>query len=134
MTDELREALKRLPAAVSRSVAEMPDRSSPEDWPEAMLVTQDELTEIVEREIEKLLESLQSPTPAPEERETLEQPHADEFVPSITTNETAEPRCPYCGGNDKDMPCAYPSEGKPGCLRDVRLSEGEVGVTSPSTP
>lgn len=26
--------------------------------------------------------------------------------------------CPFCGGNDADMPCAYPSEGVVGCLRD----------------
>lgn len=32
-------------------VAELPDRTSPEDWPEAMLVTADELTEIVESEL-----------------------------------------------------------------------------------
>ena len=30
--------------------------------------------------------------------------------------------CPYCHGNDRDVPCAYPSEGKPGCLRDARLA------------
>jgi hypothetical protein len=30
-------------------------------------------------------------------------------------------RCPACGGNDAGMPCAYPSEGKTGCPRDVRL-------------
>lgn len=30
-------------------------------------------------------------------------------------------KCTYCGGNDRDMPCAYPSEKKPGCLRDTRL-------------
>ena len=30
-------------------------------------------------------------------------------------------RCTYCNGNDGDTPCAYPSEGKPGCLRDKRL-------------
>jgi hypothetical protein len=33
------------------------------------------------------------------------------------------PTCPSCGGNDREAPCAYPSEGKPGCLRDVRLAE-----------
>lgn len=27
------------------------------------------------------------------------------------------PVCPTCRGNDREMPCAYPSEGKPGCLR-----------------
>ena len=26
--------------------------------------------------------------------------------------------CPYCYGNNKSRPCAYPSENKPGCLRD----------------
>lgn len=29
--------------------------------------------------------------------------------------------CPYCNGNDLDMPCAYPGEGQPGCLRDKRF-------------
>lgn len=32
---------------ICRAVAELPDRNSPEDWPEAMLVTHDELAEIV---------------------------------------------------------------------------------------
>lgn len=34
-------------ARVCRDVAELPDRSSPEDWPEAMLVTAGELRRIV---------------------------------------------------------------------------------------
>lgn len=34
-------------ASVCRTVAELPDRNSPEDWPEAMLVTHDELSQIV---------------------------------------------------------------------------------------
>lgn len=29
--------------------------------------------------------------------------------------------CKACGGNDKNIPCAYPSENKDGCLRDFRL-------------
>lgn len=37
-----------------------------------------------------------------------------------------QPICPYCGGNDKDAPCAHPSEGKPGCLRDARLSQSQA--------
>ena len=38
------------------------------------------------------------------------------------TRHQPEPiRCPTCNGNDKDAPCAYPSEGKEGCLRDKRL-------------
>ena len=30
-------------------------------------------------------------------------------------------KCKYCNGNDKDMPCLYPSENKDGCLRDIRI-------------
>ena len=30
--------------------------------------------------------------------------------------------CAYCGGNDGNVPCAYPSVGKLGCLRDIRLA------------
>jgi hypothetical protein len=36
-------------------------------------------------------------------------------------------KCRACNGNDRDVPCAYPSEGQAGCLRDVRL-----GRTLPS--
>ena len=32
---------------VARDVAELPDRTSPDDWPDAMLVTADELREII---------------------------------------------------------------------------------------
>lgn len=32
-------------------------------------------------------------------------------------------RCPACQGNDVDAPCAYPSEGMPGCWRDKRLAK-----------
>jgi len=35
---------------------------------------------------------------------------------------TDQKTCPACNGNDADAPCAYPSEGKAGCLRDERLS------------
>lgn len=34
---------------VVQDVAELSDRNSPEDWPEAMLVTGDELRQIIER-------------------------------------------------------------------------------------
>ena len=33
---------------IIRHVAELPDRSSPEDWPEAMLVTENELRKIIQ--------------------------------------------------------------------------------------
>lgn len=35
-------------SAVIRDVAELPDRTSPSDWPDAMLVTAEELREIIE--------------------------------------------------------------------------------------
>lgn len=31
-------------------------------------------------------------------------------------------RCVVCNGDDASVPCAYPSEGKNGCVRDARLS------------
>lgn len=34
-----------------------------------------------------------------------------------------EKRCETCFGNDRDAPCAYPSQGMRGCLRDERLKE-----------
>lgn len=49
---------------IVRDVAELPDRSSPEDWPEAMLVTGDELKDILrsrlstgEQEVGELVEA-----------------------------------------------------------------------------
>lgn len=41
--------VEQIASAIIRDVAELPDRSSPDDWPEAMLVTGDELREIVRR-------------------------------------------------------------------------------------
>lgn len=34
-------------ALIIRDVAELPDRTSPEDWPDALIVTGDELEEIL---------------------------------------------------------------------------------------
>lgn len=41
----------------------------------------------------------------------------------LPENSQAEQKCPACGGNDGDMPCAYPGEHEqqPGCLRAARL-------------
>lgn len=36
---------------ILRDVAELPDRTSPDDWPEALLVTAEELREILERHL-----------------------------------------------------------------------------------
>lgn len=37
----------KIAAAIVRAVSELPDRSSPPDWPDAMLVTAPELTAII---------------------------------------------------------------------------------------
>lgn len=44
-------ALLEAIALVVRDVAELPDRTSPDDWPEALLVTAEELREILERHL-----------------------------------------------------------------------------------
>ncbi len=45
-----------IPRVVS-DIANMDDRNSPEDWPEAMLVTADELTEIIDRHFSESMAS-----------------------------------------------------------------------------
>lgn len=44
---------------------------------------------------------------------------------SALAEQPALATCKSCNGNDGDAPCAYPSEGKHGCLRDARLSLAE---------
>lgn len=48
---------KDIAANVCRRVAELPDRNSPEDWPEAMLVTGQELIDVVMCEITQAMET-----------------------------------------------------------------------------
>ncbi|HVL77613.1 MAG TPA: hypothetical protein VM406_16485 [Noviherbaspirillum sp.] len=45
-----------------------------------------------------------------------------------------EKACPTCRGNDMDAPCAYPSKGMPGCLRDKRLAEQQAPATEQAPP
>ena len=45
-------AIDGVVARVTQRIAELPDRSSPADWPEAMLVTADELAVILREELE----------------------------------------------------------------------------------
>lgn len=47
-----------LVSSIIRDVAELPDRNSPEDWPEAMLVTSYELRVILDRHLESLSSQL----------------------------------------------------------------------------
>jgi len=61
-------------------------------------------------------------------RVTLRQNWETERIPCMARLrfEASEPppkSCPVCNGNDRDLPCAYPSEGQAGCLRDRRLKE-----------
>ena len=46
---------------IIRDVAELPDRTSPEDWPDAMLVTADELRTILEAALRALADREQKP-------------------------------------------------------------------------
>jgi hypothetical protein len=52
----------------------------------------------------------------------VESLRAERLAASAAPMQPTEARCKSCGGNDGDMPCAYPGEGKPGCLRDTRLA------------
>ena len=42
-------------------------------------------------------------------------------VRDVDARRAAPERCLACGGDDVAMPCAYPSGGKAGCIRDDRL-------------
>lgn len=48
-------ALTTFAERVCADVADLPDRTSPEDWPEAMIVTGDELAGIVEQRAQEML-------------------------------------------------------------------------------
>ncbi|GAA4475438.1 hypothetical protein [Gluconacetobacter asukensis] len=54
--ERLREALDDVPATVLQAVAELPDRSSPDDAPDMMLVTADELASIVRAAIDAAMD------------------------------------------------------------------------------
>lgn len=51
------DAIQSLIDAFIRDVSEMPDRSSPSDWPDAMLVTGEELNEMLHTFVAKVLTS-----------------------------------------------------------------------------
>jgi hypothetical protein len=44
-------------------------------------------------------------------------------LPLLPEGELPDQRCPVCNGNDADLPCAYPWERVPGCLRDKRTEK-----------
>jgi hypothetical protein len=56
---DARRALGHMIEKILCDVAELPDRSSPDDWPEAMLVTGEELDVILRRYLEPPLHALQ---------------------------------------------------------------------------
>lgn len=68
MQEEIEKALLKddFAASISKRVAELPDRSSPDDWPEAMLVTAEELEFIV---VDELLDRVSGSETAPSEIE-----------------------------------------------------------------
>lgn len=51
MQDGAVDGLEEVSALIVRDVAELPDRTSPQDWPEAMLVTPEELRAILSRRL-----------------------------------------------------------------------------------
>lgn len=57
------ELFERIATTICQTVAEIPDRSSPDDWPEAMLVTADELQLIVMIALESEAERISHPLP-----------------------------------------------------------------------
>jgi hypothetical protein len=48
--------MSELARRIVKRVAELPDRSSPDDWPEAMIVTGDELAEIIDEEVDEVID------------------------------------------------------------------------------
>lgn len=58
----VRAVIDQMRARIVRRVAELPDRTSPDDWPDAMLVTADELATILSEELaDHLLHALAEP-------------------------------------------------------------------------
>lgn len=47
----------------------------------------------------------------------------DEYARKHGLDRVTPKLCPACNGNDADMPCAYPGDNQPGCIRDERLAE-----------
>lgn len=58
--------------AIVLAVSELPDRTSPDDWPDAMLVTAEELREIITTEARHAEIAALSAPPSPSLREALE--------------------------------------------------------------
>jgi hypothetical protein len=56
----------------------------------------------------------------------LSSPKVQETLRAVARLEASLARCKYCGAQDNGT-CAYPSEGKPGCVRDARLSRRNSG-------
>lgn len=67
-------------AAVCQRVAELPDRDSPEDWPEAMLVTGPELIDAVADEIEQALAQAAPALEAPAAPTLVGDEQADSYL------------------------------------------------------
>lgn len=67
----------------------------------------------------------------------LNKPHDDTALEEYRKKvlPEAEQKCPACGGNDGDMPCAYPGEHEqqPGCLRAARLPPNVELTGGPDT-
>ena len=71
-------------AAILRDVAELPDRTSPDDWPEAMVVTDAELGTIIDKHVGQMVAELRTLRSKLAEAEK-QQPKPVDPVPNSTT-------------------------------------------------
>jgi hypothetical protein len=50
---------------------------------------------------------------------------ADKTRAALAGRDSSELLCPTCGGNDRNMPCAYPGERLTGCIHSARVERLE---------
>jgi hypothetical protein len=62
-----------------------------------------------------------APVAAIQDYQALQPPFAWMLEPDEPSETPPRIICPACAGNDADLPCAFPGEGRTGCLRDLRL-------------
>ena len=114
-----------LATRVCRMVAELPDRNSPAEWPEAMLVTHEELRSIV---LGALNDDQPTPQPAAQQGEQLVR-----YCPgcgSIGAVESKYRDCCPDGNEARHIPQALAEK----CRDTFRIAIGNLTAAHPSTP
>ncbi|MFD1839101.1 hypothetical protein [Paracidovorax cattleyae] len=96
---------------ICREVAELPDRNSPPDWPQAMLVTSDELHQIVRETLIAVAPRPQADAGAvPVPRKLLE-----DLAPEQPMNQDEQGGCVWCCGSAPDYAGAEPEDHDADC-------------------